>query len=186
MGLEEQLVTLHKRVSAFDELTGEKRQTKTKFELNELVQSVLASHSREFERHQITAIFTPGAPYEIKAVKGMMIQILENLVANSCYWLKQQAKYEPGFKPAIHFEVDKRRKTLTVSDNGPGVDPARRERIFKPFVTTKPPGQGRGLGLYISREVAEYHNWTLEMGEEVGEYRDGRLNSFVLNFGGQE
>lgn len=186
MGLEEQLVTLHKRVSAFDELTGEKRQTKTKFELNDLVQSVIASHSREFERHQIEAAFTPGTPYEIKAVKGMMIQILENLVANSCYWLKQQMKYEPGFEPKIYFEVDKRGKTLTVSDNGPGVDPERRERIFKPFVTTKPPGQGRGLGLYISREVAEYHNWALRMGEEVGEYRDGRLNSFILNFGGQE
>lgn len=185
MALEEQLATLHKRVSAFDELTGEKRQTKVKFDLNDLVKSLLVSHSREFERHGIAAIFIPSAPYEIKAVKGMVIQILENLVANSTYWLKQQKAYEPGFTPEIRFEIDKKNQTLSVSDNGPGVDPSRSERIFQPFVTTKPAGQGRGLGLYISREVAEYHGWTLQMDKQVSEYRRGRLNTFVLNLGGQ-
>jgi two-component system, NtrC family, nitrogen regulation sensor histidine kinase GlnL len=59
---------------------------------------------------------------------------------------------------------------LRVSDNGPGVDPALREHIFEPFVTTKKSGQGLGLALVrklvldmngrISHERDEAHGWT--------------------------
>src|SRR3546814_9658192 len=37
----------------------------------------------------------PDSPMPVKAVKGMVIQILENLVSNSAYWLKQQERFEP-------------------------------------------------------------------------------------------
>jgi signal transduction histidine kinase len=68
-----------------------------------------------------------------------------------------------------------------VEDNGPGVDPRRRESIFEPFVTSKPPGQGRGLGLYISRELARYHGWQLYLDDNTGRKRPGRMNMFVLD-----
>jgi signal transduction histidine kinase len=116
----------------------------------------------------------------------MLIQIVENLVANAVYWLKQQARIEEAFEPMIRFTLDPKRKVLELSDNGPGVSPDRRERIFEAFVTSKPPGQGRGLGLYICRELAVYHDWTLAMSEEVGEYRSGRVNTFVLDFSGEK
>ena len=45
--LKEQLQTLHKRVAAFDELTGERRQTRTRFDLCDLVREVLANHERD-------------------------------------------------------------------------------------------------------------------------------------------
>src|SRR3546814_7595317 len=51
--LKEQLKTLHKRIAAFDELTGEKRQSKSTFDMAELVDDVLSNHAREFERHGI-------------------------------------------------------------------------------------------------------------------------------------
>ena len=44
---------------------------------------------------------------------------------------------------------------LTIEDNGPGVTEDRREHIFQPFISNKPAGQGRGLGLYIARELAD-------------------------------
>lgn len=182
--LEQQLVTLQKRVSAFDEITGEKRQTKTKFDVAEVVRTVITSHTREFERHCIVWQFT-DASLEVRAVKGMLIQIVENLVVNAVYWLKQQARIEEGFKPLIRFKLDPGRKTLEVFDNGPGVSPARSERIFEPFVTSKPPGQGRGLGLYICRELATYHDWTLAMSEAM-DHRPGRLNTFLLDFSGRK
>ncbi len=52
---------------------------------------------------------------------------------------------------------------LTVSDSGPGVPAAARERIFQPFHTTKAPGKGTGLGLAIAREIAELHGGRLEL-----------------------
>jgi len=181
--LDQQLITLHKRVSAFDEMSGEKRQSKTKFDLQDVVRTVISSHSKEFERHSINCEFQLEA-LELRAVQGMVIQIIENLVGNATYWLKQQSKMDDDFEPLLIISIDHTNKTLKVSDNGPGVSPDRKERIFEAFVTSKPVGQGRGLGLYICREMAVYHNWTLNMDDDVGRYRSGRLNTFVLDFKG--
>ena len=43
------------------------------------------------------------------------------------------------------------------SDNGPGIDPALHRDVFKPFFTTKPVGQGTGLGLYVAHEIVRKH-----------------------------
>lgn len=178
--LEAQLQTLQKRISAFDELTGEKRQSKTMFDLADVVNDVLASHRNEFARHGI-ALHPEITPWRIKANRGMVIQILENLLANSVYWLKQQAKYQTGFTPSIWVRVDPLEKVLTVEDNGPGIAPERRELIFQPFITSRPASQGRGLGLYISRELAKHHDWQLQLDADVGRHRTGRLSRFVLD-----
>ena len=182
--LRDQLKTLHKRIAAFDELTGEKRQTKSRFDFVELVDSILDNHVREFERHQISTYFErPPRSFMIRAVRGMVIQILENLIVNAAYWLKQQKRFELQFEPRITITLDFEEKLLTVEDNGPGVSDDRREYIFQPFITTKPAGQGRGLGLYIARDLAEYHGWSLHMDDVVGRVREGRTNMFVLRMG---
>ena len=182
--LREQLKTLHKRIAAFDELTGEKRQTKSKFDLASLVDEVLSNHAKEFERHAIKIQFDrPEHPFVVNAVRGMIIQILENLIVNAAYWLKQQKSFQPGFAPVLNIVLDASDRTLTVEDNGPGVMEERKERIFQPFITSKPAGQGRGLGLYIARELAEYHKWKLAMDDVVGRIRKGRINMFVLDMG---
>jgi signal transduction histidine kinase len=180
--LEAQLVTLQKRISAFDELTGEKRQSKATFDLAEVVDDVLASHGNEFRRHRIHLDkVTPS--WRIKANRGMVIQILENLLANSVYWLKQQERYQTGFEAKIWVRIDPVQKVVTIEDNGPGVAPERRELIFQPFITSKPAAQGRGLGLYISRELAQHHDWQLYVDADVGLHRAGRLSRFVLDMG---
>lgn len=93
--LKDQLQTLHKRVAAFDELTGEKRQTKSRFDLCDLVREVLGNHEREFSRHGIELLLDlPEDECTIRAVRGMMIQILENLVVNAAYWLKREVEYD--------------------------------------------------------------------------------------------
>lgn len=180
--LEAQLVTLQKRISAFDELTGEKRQSKSTFDLAEVVKDVLTSHGNEFRRHNIDLDKnTPS--WRVKANRGMVVQILENLLANSVYWLKQQEKYQTGFKGKIWVRIDPAEKIITIEDNGPGVAPERKELIFQPFITSKPAAQGRGLGLYISRELAQHHDWQLYLDADVGLHRPGRLSRFVLDMG---
>lgn len=179
--LEEQLATLHKRVSAFDTLSGEKRQVKVRFDVGEVVTMVMQGHANAFKRHGIEYNIRQDKPLIVRAVKGMLIQILENLVANSEYWLKQQSEFEPGFTPRIHVEVNAQTRTLSVMDNGPGVAPDRAEVIFHPFVSSKPANRGRGLGLYISRELAAYHHWTIQMDPSAPVIREGRLNTFLLD-----
>ena len=178
----DQLKTLHKRIAAFDELTSEKRQTKSSFDLADLVGQILENHAREFERHRIKVNFENlRSPFVIKAVRGMVIQILENLIVNAAYWLKQQKRFESGFQPSLTVSINVEHRRLIVEDNGPGVTEEWMERIFQPFVTTKPVGQGRGLGLYIAREMAEYHGWKLHMDNEASRIHEGRINMFVLD-----
>lgn len=177
-----QLVTLQKRISAFDELTGERRQSKSRFNLADLIADMLAVHENEFMRHRVKVHWDPK-PMVIHAVRGMTIQIIENLLANSLYWLKQQDRYQTGFEPEIWITLDATDRVLTIEDNGPGVAPERREIIFQPFVSSKPAVQGRGLGLYISRELANHHDWQLYLDTEAGRKRPGRLNMFVLDMG---
>ena len=182
--LTDQLQTLHKRVAAFDELTGEKRQSKSRFDLCNLVREVLGNHEREFARHRIELVLTlPEDEFMVRAVRGMVIQILENLVVNAAYWLKRQAEYEDGFMPQLVVNVDRQSRCMTVQDNGPGVPVSRKERIFQPFVTTKPSGMGKGLGLFIARDMAEYHDWTLDVESPPGRLRPNRINGFVLQLG---
>ena len=111
--LKDQLVTLQKRIAAFDEMTAEKRQSKSTFDLSRLTDQVLDAHRNEFSRHGIEVDYsTPSRPLNIKAVRGMTIQILENLVVNSSYWLKRQKNYEPGFQPRLSIVVDSKRMQL--------------------------------------------------------------------------
>ena len=182
--LKDQLQTLHKRVAAFDELTGEKRQRKSRFDLCELVRNVLGNHEREFERHAIALVLDlPKREFIVKAVRGMVIQIIENLVVNAAYWLKREAEYDESFEPELIVNVDVGARRMTVQDNGPGVPVSRKERIFHPFVTTKPAGMGKGLGLFIARDMAEYHGWSLQAESAVGRVRENRLNGFELQMG---
>ena len=120
------------------------------------------AHRAQFERHSIHLQFRTvpdqGARFTVRVVKGMIVQVLENLISNSVYWLAQERKLAPTFQPEITVEVDAVAKQVRLSDNGPGNRPARKEQIFQAFHSTKPPGAGSGLGLFIAREIAEYHD----------------------------
>jgi two-component system NtrC family sensor kinase len=58
--------------------------------------------------------------------------------------------------------------TIRVADNGPGVPADLRERIFEPFVTTKPPEKGSGVGLALCRALAQAHDGSLVLEETPG------------------
>ena len=163
--LEGQLRTLQKRIETLDPLSTSRRQTKESFAVQDLVQQVVDSRDAQVKRHKVRVSIrsTSPQPWRIKAVRGMLIQILENLLSNAFYWLKQQAVVDPELRPRILIEIDEAGGVIDVSDNGPGIERSEAEEIFKPFVTAKPPGEGNGLGLYIARELAEYHDWKLSL-----------------------
>lgn len=58
---------------------------------------------------------------------------------------------------------------LFVEDNGPGIDPETRTRVFEPFYTTKPPGRGTGLGLSIVHTIVRQHQGLVLIESEAGE-----------------
>jgi signal transduction histidine kinase len=189
--LQAQLKTLQKRLRILDPLSDPGRQVKEDFDLISWVEDIVSSHEAQFKRHEITCTVRVeperkprGMP--VKMVKGMIVQILENLLVNSVYWLEQKSTLDDNFSPSIDVVIDTKTRRILVTDNGPGIPTEQREEVFQPFVTTKPPGEGKGLGLYISREIALYHGATLVLSEEPSINED-RLNTFIFTLeAGQE
>ncbi len=96
----------------------------------------------------------------VRADAVQLRQVLVNLAINAI-----QAVEGVGARVVVETsEADGGRTVvLDVTDDGPGIPEAVRERIFEPFFTTKPAGKGTGLGLSISRRIVEAHGGTLTL-----------------------
>jgi signal transduction histidine kinase len=96
--------------------------------------------------------FRPGGGGVVVARGVAVRQVVVNLVANAI-----DAAVHGGRTVEVATRVDGGGPEVLVTDTGLGVDPTVRDRLFAPFVTTKPPGAGTGLGLFITRRlVAEF------------------------------
>jgi signal transduction histidine kinase len=85
-----------------------------------------------------------------------------NLINNAFYAVNEPSKgSEPleGYKPMVTISTKNLgdRIEIAVSDNGPGIPDSIKEKIFQPFFTTKPTGQGTGLGLSLSYDIVKAH-----------------------------
>jgi two-component system NtrC family sensor kinase len=81
-------------------------------------------------------------------------QVAINIIQNAC----QSMSNQPGtVKLTTQYRSDKQEVVFACQDEGPGINPTIKQDIFKPFFTTKPAGQGTGLGLYISHEIVRKH-----------------------------
>lgn len=179
--LRSEMQTMNKRLRVLDPLSVSGRHRRERFDLAGLVEDIFSGRSRQFERHRIKSqVKLKGSTsLAITGVKGMYVQIIENLTANSVFWLKKRADEDPFFEPQIRVVIDAKSRRLTFSDNGPGISEGLREEIFKPFFSTKDRRRRQGLGLYIARECAHYNDAKLFLSNEHTEHPT-RLNTFVL------
>jgi signal transduction histidine kinase len=83
-------------------------------------------------------------------------RVLLNLFNNAFYAVNERSKKgEPGYTPEVMVKTvtDSGHVKIFVQDNGSGIPEAIRENIFQPFFTTKPTGEGTGLGLSLSYDI---------------------------------
>lgn len=101
---------------------------------------------------------------EITGHEGRIHQVVVNLVENAFDAVADSTE------PEIHVTVteDGANATLTVRDNGCGIDQKQQLRVFDPFFTTKGVGQGTGLGLWISYDIVREHGGELTLESEPG------------------
>jgi signal transduction histidine kinase len=92
-----------------------------------------------------------------------------NVMNNACYTVKERARQEGAdYKPTIEVKValdhdgSEGKLRIDITDNGMGMTPEVREKIFENFYTTKPAGQGTGLGMSITYDIiTKNHNGEL-------------------------
>lgn len=88
----------------------------------------------------------------IEASGGEINQVILNLILNSAYAIKSKAASEPGIIKITTYRIEEY-VYLEIYDNGTGIDKESINKIFEPFYTTKPAGEGTGLGLRLSYEI---------------------------------
>ncbi|WP_342629719.1 sensor histidine kinase [Nguyenibacter vanlangensis] len=182
--LQAEMKSVSKRVRVLDPLSVSGRQRTEIFSLNELIRETFEAHEAQFERSRVTPdVHIPDKDIRVRAVKGMLVQILENLISNAVYWLEMRKAREPSFNPTITVTLDGKPPIITFEDNGHGIAQENREQVFKMFFSLKDTKRRRGLGLYIAREAAQYNGGTLALDDERDPHT-GRLHRFILELPG--
>ena len=77
----------------------------------------------------------------------------------------------PGYEPSVHISTSRHSSAfrIEVKDNGSGIPSTHIKKIFQPFFTTKPTGQGTGLGLSLSYDLVKAHGGELSVSSVEGE-----------------
>ncbi|MCZ4410064.1 ATP-binding protein [Cryomorphaceae bacterium 1068] len=115
--------------------------------------------------------FDPDLP-KVNVVPQDIGRVLLNLINNAfqaCADRSQRAEHE--YKPTVTIKTEltaNGQQLIAISDNGPGIPPDIKDKIFQPFFTTKPTGQGTGLGLSLSYDIVKAHGGKLEVESELG------------------
>ena len=109
---------------------------------------------------------------KINVVPQDIGRVLLNLINNAFYAVNERQKTDgENYKPIISIQTKKMNNSveITVTDNGNGIPASIKEKIFQPFFTTKPTGQGTGLGLSLAYDIVKAHGGELKMATKEGE-----------------
>jgi signal transduction histidine kinase len=99
-------------------------------------------------------------------------RVILNLITNAFYVVDEKSKQNiAGYEPTVSVSTKKVKDKVEVKvkDNGNGIPPKILDKIFQPFFTTKPTGQGTGLGLSLSYDIVKAHGGEIKVTTKVDE-----------------
>lgn len=114
-------------------------------------------------KHRAEVELDLGELPELRVNPSQINQVLLNLITNAAQAIEGYGKVR------IQSRADDEGITISVEDNGSGIPAAHLHRIFEPFFSTKPQGEGTGLGLPIARKIIAEHGGGIEVHSTVGE-----------------
>jgi len=134
----------------------------------------LRAKDKNFNADLVTH-FDPNLP-KANVVQQDIGRVLINLFSNAFYAVNQKAKTAgQDYKPTVEVITTKENGSIliTVKDNGTGIPENIREKIMQPFFTTKPAGDGTGLGLSLSYDIiVKGHNGSITINSKEGEFTE--------------
>lgn len=124
--------------------------------INEVITDAMTLLNPTFKKHSINWTLKFSNPaIKFKADSIQITQVIFNLVLNAIYFSQPEGK--------IHVDVSYNKKGLSICiyDEGSGIKSSISEKIFNPFYTTKPVGDGAGLGLSVVHGIIKSHKGTI-------------------------
>ena len=153
-------------------------------DLNAIVEDSLnlAYHGARAEKQEfnikLERSFDPAAG-RVDLFPQEITRVLLNLISNGVYAaMKRKAEALDGFEPTLVAATRNldNNVEIRIRDNGGGIPPEVKEKIFNPFFTTKPPGEGTGLGLSLSYDIiVKQHSGSIEVDTLPGEFTEFRV-----------
>lgn len=125
--------------------------TKVMTPINSLFEDCMRIMSPILKAENIELINEINSSRSILIDKNQMEQVIINLITNSIHSLKEKAEK----KIFLSSYTENNRFFITISDNGKGIDPEIRDKVFLPFFTTRK--DGAGIGLTLSKNIIEAH-----------------------------
>jgi two-component system NtrC family sensor kinase len=142
---------------------------KTPHEINHLIEQTLrlVKHHPKLKRLHLEVELRAGLP-TIKANEGQIKQVFLAIVTNACDAVDETAGQ---VRVCTDLFTIKGQEFVGAefTDNGAGIAPELQAKIFEPFVTTKPFGQGTGLGLAVCYGIVSDHGGKIEVVSQVGQ-----------------
>jgi two-component system nitrogen regulation sensor histidine kinase NtrY len=158
----EEVARLRRLVENFSRFARAPRPSVETVSVKALLDHVAAMHTGG--EATVTTEVQPGVE-SLRADREQLTQVLVNLTQNAALAAEQRAARDPERGPArvwLRARSDgASRVILSVQDNGAGVDPSVRERLFEPYVTTRRGHGGTGLGLAIAWRIVHEHDGAL-------------------------
>ncbi len=130
----------------------------------------LRAKDKSFNADLVTN-FSEGLP-KVSIISQDVGRVLLNLFTNAFYATNQKKQTDGTYKPTVEVVTSQEGNAIiiTVKDNGTGIPDAIKDKILQPFFTTKPTGQGTGLGLSLSYDiVVKGHGGTIDIESKEGE-----------------
>jgi signal transduction histidine kinase len=155
---------------------GEREPTNLNTLINEHLQLAYHSFRAKDPQFKVTLV-THLAPTlgHVRAIPQALGRVLINLFNNAFYAVQQRQKVESGYSPEVLVHTHRRNGwvQVRVRDNGLGIPPTIRDKVFQPFFTTKPAGEGTGLGLSLSYDIiTKGHGGYLTVDSQVGKFTE--------------
>jgi two-component system, cell cycle sensor histidine kinase and response regulator CckA len=134
--------------------------------LNDVIGAMRELLTRTLSGVQISFVLDARDRGTVIGDQSQLEQVVMNLVVNA-----RDALGESGGRVVVRTKTDQGHVVLEVADNGPGIPPELRERVFEPYFTTKNSDsqRGTGLGLATVFGIVESHKGTVEIGKGLGE-----------------
>jgi len=137
----------------------------------------LRAKDKSFNANLITD-FDARLP-KINIIPQDMGRVILNLLTNAFYACTERSRSDSGYEPTVSISTKQLedKVEIRVSDNGNGIPQNIIDKIFQPFFTTKPTGQGTGLGLSLSYDIVKAHGGELKV-----ETSKGEGSTFIIHF----